>query len=464
VRSSLRTRLSLSYMLIAMICVFLISIFANFFLERQFRSYIMKNQERKNKEIVELIKKQYTSNGLWRKEIIENIGVSSLEQGLIVKLKDSSGKVIWDAMAYNHGMCQQMMFQMSQNMYSRYPNFKGGYKEDKYSILVNLKEVGIVEIGYYGPFYFNENDLIFINTLNRILVSVGLFSLILALLTGIIMAKRLSMPISRVISTARMISRGSFEVRSFEKSDIKEINELTLTINNLAENLEKNEMLRQRLTSDVAHELRTPLTTLQGYLEAMIDGVWRLDSERLKSCHEEVIRINRLVGDLEKLSKYENQNLKLNKTNFNVSELIRGLILNFEHEYLSKRIEVTFRGEEEMITADKDKITQVLINLMSNSLKYTPEHGKVEIEVKDLKDKTQISVKDNGVGISEEDLPFIFERFYRADKSRSRITGGAGIGLAITKSIIEAHKGSIKVNSKLNEGTEFIVLISKKYL
>jgi signal transduction histidine kinase len=442
--------------------VSVISYFTNFLLEKQFKDYIIKQQEQKNKEIVALITQQYKDDNSWSTDVIENIGLNVLEQGLIIKVKDKSDKVIWDATLHNNGLCMQMFSHMAQNMNSRYPNFKGGYVENKYPILKDFNQVGKVEIGYYGPFYFTDNDLRFINTLNNALIAVGVFSLFFALILGAIMARRLSKPISRVISTADQISKGYFGDRILEKSSTKEILQLTGTINNLAETLEKQEMLRKRMAADVAHELRTPLATLQSHMEALIDGIWKPDVERFKSCHEEVLRINRMVGDLEKLARFENENILLDKSQFNVSELIQRITHNFETDFKNKNIEISINGKEETIFADRDKVSQVVVNLLSNALKYTPEGGAVSISVGGNEKNIEISVKDNGHGISPEDLPYIFERFYRADKSRNRSTGGSGIGLTIAKAIVEAHKGSITVKSELEKGTEFIVTLPKQ--
>ncbi|MHB8064000.1 MAG: sensor histidine kinase, partial [Ruminiclostridium sp.] len=185
--------------------------------------------------------------------------------------------------------------------------------------------------------------------------------------------------------------------------------------------------------------------------------------DRLKSCHEEIIRIGKMVGDLDKLAKFESENLILNKELFDVSELAKRLIQNFESDFLNKRLEITFTGNKEEIFADRDKISQVIINLLSNALKYTPEGGKVKVNVKGTEEITQFVVKDNGPGIPKEDLPYIFERFYRADKSRNRLTGGSGIGLTISKAIVEAHGGKIDVNSSSEYGSEFIVSLPKRY-
>lgn len=456
---SLRKRLVLSYMLVTMICVFLISILSNLFLERQFKSYVIEGHKKKNEDIIRSLAEEY-ENGRWNETILERIGVDGLENGLIIRVMNAKEVVLWDAHVHNNGRCEALISHMASNMMSRYPNWKGGYVEEEYPIFNNLRKVGTVIIGYYGPFYYSDHDILFLNTLNKVFITVGIASLCIALILGLLMAERLSRPISKVINAAESISKGRYKSRINEKSNVQEINKLVTTVNNLAKALEDQETLRKRLTGDVAHELRTPLTTLQSHMEAILDGVWEPTMDRIKSFHEETLRISRLVGDLEKLAHYESENLVLNKTEFNLSDVVSSILLNFEKDYMDKNIEVNFNKQPAEIFADRDKISQVVVNLLSNALKYTPEGGKVIIEVQSFKGEVVLSIKDNGPGISEEDIPYIFERFYRADKSRNRMTGGSGIGLTITKSIVEAHGGRIIVESKVNEGTEFKVYLS----
>lgn len=459
---SLKTKLSVSYVLVALISILFISVLTNLFLEKQFREYIQQNQEENNLALAQSISQQYSGGNRWNKSALENIGVDALGKGLIVKVTLASGEVIWDAQVHNNGMCQQMIEQMAHTMSTHYPSIKGGYVEKPYPLVLDDQEVGKVEIGYYGPFYLSSNDLTFINTLNKLNLVAGFLSVFFALLLGILMARRLSMPISRVIGAAQMISRGYFGGRIRERSNTKEICQLTDTVNNLAQNLENQEILRKRLTDDVAHELRTPLATLQGNLEGMIDGVWQADSDRLKSCHEEIMRITRMVGDLETLARYDRDNLILDKTQLDIAALTGSVVQNFQNQYIKKGVFLTFSGQVELIAADRDKMIQVISNLLSNALKYTPTGGNVDVSVAGATDSVEIIVQDNGMGIDEKDVSFIFERFYRADQSRTRLTGGSGIGLTIARAIVEAHNGKIRVQSKLNEGTEFTVILPKQ--
>jgi len=459
---SLAQKISLSFILVILICVTLISTLSNIFVEKQFKEYIIEKQQNKNSDLLDSISKLYKGNNNWEINSIENLGVAALEEGMVIKIKDADGSTVWDATIHNNGLCTKMINHMGQNMINKYPNLDGGYVETKYNVSNNSNIVGTLEIGYYGPFYFNDNDLSFINGINKIILGVGLFSLVISLIIGSIISKRISSPILKVINKTKLISDGYFGDRIDEKSNTKEISGLIKSINDLANSLEKQDILRKRLTSDVAHELRTPLTSLQGNLEAMIDGVWQPTEERLESCLEEILRITRLVSDLEKLTQYENENLTLNKIEFNLSETIKNTITNLEKEYKNNKITISFYDKFINIFADKDKITQVIVNILSNAIKYNKMGGNIEIKIFKIKDSTVITFKDNGIGISEEDVPHIFERFYRADKSRNKLTGGSGIGLAISKAIIEAHGGNITANSKINEGTEIVITLFDK--
>lgn len=459
---SLKAKLWISHVAIALICIGLISLVLNVFMERQFKEYVIKNTEQRSNEIVSRIERQYFLSTSQNPEIIESIGADALKQGLIIRVEDANNNLLWDAREYNHGMCEQIIEHMSENMTSKYHNWQGSYVEKSYSIVSGSKNVGTVKIGYYGPFYFDDRDLAFINNLNKALVYVGLFSLALAFIFGTVISGRLTRPISRVINTARMISKGEFKHRSLEKSNTKEINELIETVNNMAETLEKQENLRKRLTADMAHELRTPLSILQVHMEGIIDGVWAADNERMNACYDEIMRIQRMVGDIEKLSRVEGENILLNKAEFDLSALMMQMIKKFEHEHINKGIEIVYEGGDVAINADKDKISQVIINLLSNAVRHTGKGGRIVMAAEGLSDKVIIKIRDSGSGISEEDRPLIFERLYRADKSRNKETGGSGIGLAITKAIIIAHKGTIDVESKLNEGSVFTIVLPKQ--
>lgn len=458
----LRSKLSLSYAVMALLLVALTSLCINFLFQAQFKNYVIQQQKQRNQEIVSLIQKQYGTDGSWDESTVENIGIGALEQGMIIRVLDASGATVWDATVHNNGMCAQMLSGMAQNMKNYYPNFQGGYEQAEYPLRAGGKTVGKVLVGYYGPYYYTENDIHFLSSVNTALLVLGLISLAGALLLGGIMAKRISRPVSGAVKAAEEISRGNFTQRISERPDTKEMARLTDSVNHLADSLEQQQALRKRMSADVAHELRTPLANLQSAMEAMIDGVWEPSAQRLESCHEEILRITRLVGDLEKLEKAEAEAVVLNRTEFDAAALTEKILNSFEPEFRKKGIQTQFSGGAQKLDGDRDKISQIVVNLLSNALKYTPEGGSVRVSVGGEEQAVYIAVSDMGVGISAEDLPYVFERFYRADQSRNRLTGGSGLGLAIALAIAKAHRGDITVRSSAGKGSTFTLRLPRK--
>lgn len=232
-----------------------------------------------------------------------------------------------------------------------------------------------------------------------------------------------------------------------------EIDDVGRTLNHLADGLEKQEQLRKSLTADVAHELRTPLTTIQSHLEAFQDGIWEPTPDKLQVCHDQVLRLVRLISDLENLAAVENPMVQLMTEIVSLNEIVGDSLNSVSSQFGHERLSYDLINKSDVwISGDRSRLLQVFVNLISNAFKYTSS-GSVHIEV--LKEKAEgvVIVSDTGMGISKDELPYIFERFYRGEKSRNRKTGGAGIGLAVVKAIVDAHAGSIHVESEIEKGT-----------
>ena len=456
---SLRFGLTFSFILVTLASVIIVSIVSNILFEKMFIEYTKKNQERNYIELVSNLGRQHIIGEIWKTRDITDIGIQAMNDGLFIRVKDKTGKVIWDINTFNDGEWQRMAAQIRRTMQARYPDWQGKYQIKKYPLYEGYNIVGNVEIGFYGPFYLNKSDIDFINNLNFVFAVIGVAAIIMSFIIGSFVAKTVSEPIVKAIGSARDIAQGQYNAIEHTKYDLNELNHLSESMSDLANTLKSQDRLRKRMTEDVAHELRTPIATLQSHMEAMIDGIWEPDEERLQSCHEEITRIGRLVGDLQKLARYENDDILLNKTNVNVAEILRILIRNFEKEFINKEVGLNYSIDEVYVMADSDRIYQVFVNLISNALKYTDKNGEVQISLKKTGDRAEVLIKDNGEGISKDDLPLIFERFYRVDRSRSRLTGGAGIGLSIVKAIVDRHGGEIYIESELNQGTEVKVLI-----
>jgi signal transduction histidine kinase len=334
----------------------------------------------------------------------------------------------------------------------------GEYTENKYPLSVENKDMGTIIIGYFGASYLSSASLAFISTLNHSLIVSAIVAIIFGIIISIVISKQISKPLARITETANKMRDGNLNVRVSVNTSTKEIDELSNSINYLAETLNNQEMLRKRLTSDMAHELRTPLTTLKTHIEAFMDGIWEPTNERFEIFYKEIERLTKMVDSLRNLSKLEQTNISLNKSKVNLSNELEKIIDVYKPMYIKENYELTSMIDKDIIAIiDVDKFKQIMNNLLSNSYKYLRLNGKATVVLKKEDHNIIIKVIDNGIGIPEKDIPYIFERFYRSDLSRSKNTGGTGIGLTITKAFVEAHGGKIYLESKSNEGTTFTV-------
>lgn len=441
--------------------ILLISFISNILVKSNFNQYIKADIEKRKATVVQRLSSAYVM-GNWDKDVIEEIGLEALDEGLIIKVSDYRGKTIWNANESHNGMCQAMLGEMNSNMEKVNPKMKDNYVEEEYLITKGSSDIGTVQIGYSGPVYYKSSDITFLKGLNLVLLMVSVIAIILSIIIGVVISSNISKPILEIEKATDDIINSRYKKKLVYKNNIKEISQMINSINELSDSLEKDERMRKMLTRDISHELRTPLTTIRLQVEALIDGMLEVNTERLTAIQQEILRLTRLVKSLEELSQYDKDNLKLNKEKVEISKLIKVVLLNFEKLVLDKNIIIKTDLEYCELEVDKDKITQAIVNLISNSIKYSEDRGVLEITSYSDKNYGYIAIKDNGIGISEEHLQHIFKRFYRVDSSRARKTGGAGVGLTIANSIVEAHHGEISVKSKLNEGSEFTLKLPLK--
>ena len=274
-------------------------------------------------------------------------------------------------------------------------------------------------------------------------------SVLAALLVSFILSRRIVAPMQTLTTASQSIADGHYDERvAVNGSD--EIAQLALHFNQMAAQLEQVESMRRQLIGDVSHELRTPLTAIKGSMEGLMDGVLPANDETYRQIHAEAERLNRLVNDLQELSRVEARAYELDLRSLDVSSIIHSVTKRLSPQFESKRISLDLDLPAHLphILADEDRAIQVLTNLTGNALQYTAEGGKIKIAAKQSKDEIQISVQDSGVGIPPEHLTNIFDRFYRVDKSRSRQAGGGnGIGLTVARALVEAHGGRIWAES-----------------
>lgn len=294
------------------------------------------------------------------------------------------------------------------------------------------------------------------DTISQSLLWGGLLAVAVALLLTFVLWRRISRPIQALTVGARRLGKGDFSHR-VQVTDRGEFGELARTFNSMATDLERTEKLRRNMVADCAHELRTPLTNIRGYLEAVTDGIVEPDAATVKTLNEEVALLSRIVDDLQELSLADAGELRLVRQPEDVGELISRVVDGMRARAASKEVslEIQSPGILPLCNVDSQRISQVLHNLLSNALAHTPKSGRVTVTASQKNGQIEISVRDTGEGIPAEELPNIFERFYRVDKSRARVTGGSGLGLTITKRLVEAHGGTIDVQSQLGKGSCF---------
>jgi two-component system, OmpR family, sensor histidine kinase BaeS len=281
----------------------------------------------------------------------------------------------------------------------------------------------------------------------------AILGILLSILLSLVVAKRITAPLIHMKKVAERMANGELGARTTVNGN-DEIADLGGSLNHLAEQLLHQEQLRKTMTADVAHELRTPLTTLKSHMEAMIDGVWAPTPQHLESCYEEIERLRFLVGDLEQLTEMESPHFKLKLNKENVSAIVHRHIEASRASFDQKGVNLFFEGLTNVeATLDRQRVGQIVANILTNALKFTPQGGKVSVEVKEEQLAVVIIISDTGIGINEDDLRFVFERFYRVEKSRDRKSGGSGIGLTIVNKLVEAHGGTIRMESRVGEGT-----------
>ena len=297
----------------------------------------------------------------------------------------------------------------------------------------------------------------FLDRVNQAVLIAGLVAGVVALLLGFVVFRGITAPLNKLTRAAHAVAKGDLA----QRVDIRtgdEVAELGAAFNTMATHLDRGEQLRRQMTADIAHELRTPLSVIQGNLEAILDGVYPPDSEHIQPALDQAQLLARLVEDLRTLALAEAGQLSLDLQPTNAAELTRRVVTSFEPKAADKRVMLAMNAPESLprVQADGQRIAQVITNLLSNALRHTPQEGRIDVRLKVENQHVLIAVGDTGAGIPPDDLPHVFDRFYRADKSRSRegqSTVGSGLGLAIARSIVEAHGGRIWAESETGKGT-----------
>ena len=410
---------------------------------RDFRQYLEGEREDRVYWITADIERTYDKYGGWNRDILSEDAIWALMLGFEMRILDHKNRVVTDtgkALASLSPLVRSRVLAVSElppqeqaGLYLPYPLFLAG------------NEIGRLEVRFLKP----QKESVFIERSNNFL----LFSLValggLALVLSVLISKRLTRPIKRLTSAAAAISEGDLKARVpvIGKDELCKLSE---SFNTMAHALETQEALRKKLLSNVAHELRTPLGAMRGELEGMMDGLIPSDKEQLQSLHEETGRLRKMLDGMEDLAQAQASVLTLRKQPVLLKPYLDNIIDRAGRTVREKNIQLRLECSDELIAyADPDRLSQIVINLLDNAIKAVKNEGTVTIRAIARGREVVVEVQDTGAGIKPEDLPFIFERFYRVSE------GGLGLGLAIVKELVEAHGGRIEAKSEYGKGSVF---------
>lgn len=462
-KRTLKNTLILSYSVLALLIVFGLSFLFNLTADKIFEEYAKKQHKNQTQQIISQIDQLYLpASATYDLEGLKVIGYATLQNGILIHVQTINKEIDWDIKNHRRQECNMVLSHAKDLMQSRYPNFNGSYLEETYPLTYEGAKTGTLKIGYYGPYSLSDDELDLLKSLNHSLVLIGCAALFIVIVLGFLIARSVSEPITSVIDVAQRIAGGEYGALVEKKSPVQETSRMIESINEMSLALKLEEKQKSQITSDVAHELRTPLANLQSHMEAMIDGVWDPTTDRLESCHGEILRLVGIVEQLKELYDLENRNQVLDQSEFEFGDLCRAVFRDFE--ITAKEKEISLIGilpDKAPVYGDYYRLKQCMVNLISNALNYTSQGGEITVEYQNRGSEVRIMVSDNGIGIPGEELPYLFDRFYRVDKSRSKKTGGMGIGLSITKAIVGNHGGTIEAANRSEKGAVFTMILPR---
>ena len=455
------TRVTAAFAFIAAMTALVAIGVLSFVWEQHFQTYTQANIEKLAESTAEQIADIYAETGT-----LDNAGVGTVAgyaaklNGVGVRVVDNqTGGVVYDSTTTPEKVDPGAMPKKDYSRGSLAPSGAG----DQFAtapIVSDNVAVGSVRMWVYGSeALLSQTDEEFRDNSYQAMIFATALAIVLASCIGFLFARTLVSPINRMTTTAKAIKEGDLSART-ELHGEDEIAHLGETFDAMADSIERDRELERRLTTDVAHELRTPLMAIQSTVEAMVDGVFEADEERLETVNSEVQRLSRLVDAILKLSRLESRSTPMKKEVVNVGELIAGIVATHEAFVADSGLTLKYEMEQGVrVLGDADMIRQATANLISNAVRYTPEGGLITVRVKRGDIMASISVQDTGIGLSPDEAKMVFSRFWRADAGRTRESGGLGIGLSVVKEIVERHNGWVQVEGRKGEGACFTIHI-----
>lgn len=433
-RLGLRTQLAIALCAVAIIAVGSATLFANHGVDPRLNDAAQARLDRSAGHMAEVAAAVYATEGGWTNEAAATLRhLAALDElGLVIHQPDGSETVVRP--------------------------LRGPTSGDE-RVVVDGEIVGTVRVSPQDGSLLTTEEAHLQHSLDRLHLVAAIVSVVAALVIALLFAETLSRPLRRIRRTAEEIEHGNLEARVAPGGDA-EIRAVGHALNRLAETLNHEEQVRKRSVTDLAHELRTPVHGLLSRIEAAQDGVMGDEASNLAAMHTEAVRLARLLDDLSRLAEAERPGLLVKKQDVDLADVARAAAATFAPRFADAGIEFATALGSVTVTGDPDRLGQIADNLLSNALRYTERGGRVRLCVDRDDDLAVLEVSDTGIGIPSDDLKHIYKRFWRGERSRSRATGGTGIGLAIVNELVYAHEGHIQVDSEPGRGSRFRVYLS----
>ena len=463
---SLQARLVIGFAIVLTLALAAVSAWSSFSAHREVTDLRVATNEALSARLHEALAAHYASKGGWTD--VDGIAAQvSFVSGRDIVVVDRDGSVLADPR--KRGSVELA-------------KAKRAYISSE--VLVDGRQVGVVFIGPQGfrpgftlrkaparppvpeslwSIRFQEPSLArFSDTINRSLLISGIGAGALGLVLVALMSRRALRSVRRLTAAAQSLGRGDLSQR-VPVSGRDEIGELSRTFNVMAEGLQDAERQRRNMVADVAHELRNPLSNIRGYVEAVRDGVLEADEATIGSIHRQTMYLSKLVEDLRLLAETESADFSLDLEPGSMGEVVARSVEAHRPQAQAKGVSLSSSAQTALqeVEMDRTRIEQVLGNLLQNAIRHTPSDGRVDVTVEASESAVKVTVADTGEGISPDDLPHVFDRLFRADPSRTRTTGGAGLGLTIARQLVEAHGGSIRAESTPSQGSRLIFEIPR---
>jgi two-component system sensor histidine kinase BaeS len=443
-RRSFSVRLAVAFATVAVAGVALTALLVNLAFGARFSSYLAQQQRAGQERLVAALQESYQRVGGWDAADLDRIDLVGLLGGGEVVLSDSAGRVVWRDSSRSHGAAMGAMHQQMMSVALG--------SEQRLPVRADGRTIGtaVVRLPVVGGL---PADREFRAAVNRLLLLGGLAAGLIALGLGLLLARRATAPARALTRAASALAAGDRSQR-VPAAATDEFGQMARAFNLLADGLQSEDRLRRQFAASVAHELRTPLAVLRSQVEAVQDGIIQADPGTLTSLHEEILRTTRLVDDLETLASAEAAGFALQRQPVALRPLLEDAVREVTGLFGDQQVRVEARLTDVVVAGDPVRLRQVAANLLSNALKFTPPGGWVSVELAAEEGQAVLRVADSGPGIPPEELPRVFDRFFRGSGVRA---GGSGIGLAVVRELVAAHGGAIEAQSPPGAGAVFTV-------